>query len=180
MLNVPNVQVIDEQLFDEVAARAKGSARLRMNHNFHGDATANPHRFLNVLLLGTYIRPHRHLNPPKSEAFIVLEGSAEVFIFDEAGEVTDRYALGQDSTRGKVWGVDLPPGVWHTVVATSERVVCYEVKPGPWDPASDKEFAPWAPEEEEEAAAAEFLTKICAYEKHRRPPPENCRQEEQY
>jgi len=160
MLNVPNVQVIDEQLFDEVAARAKGSTRLRMNHNFHGDATANPHRFLNVLLYGTYIRPHRHLSPPKSEAFIVLEGSAEVIVFDEAGSITSRYKLGQQSDRGKVWGIDLSPGVWHTVVATSERVVCYEVKPGPWDPASDKEFAPWAPREDDSAAAEAFLSSL--------------------
>jgi cupin fold WbuC family metalloprotein len=157
MLNVPNVQVIDEQLFEEVAAQARGSARLRMNHNFHGDAAANPHRFLNVLLRGTYIRPHRHLSPPKSEAFLVLEGCAQVILFDEGGEIQDRYTLGEESDRGKVWGVDLPPGVWHTVVAISERVVCYEVKPGPWDPASDKEFALWAPKEEESAAAAEFL-----------------------
>jgi cupin fold WbuC family metalloprotein len=159
MLNVPNVQVIDEQLFDEVAARAKASARLRMNYNFHGEPAANPHRFLNVLLYGTYIRPHRHLSPPKPEAFIVLEGCADVIIFDEAGEIKERYALGKESDRGKVWGVDLPPGVWHTVVATSKRVVCYEVKPGPWDPASDKEFAPWAPEEKS-AAAAEFLNRL--------------------
>jgi cupin fold WbuC family metalloprotein len=162
MLNVPNVQVIDEQLFDEVAARAKASARLRMNHNFHGDATANPHRFLNVLLEGTYIRPHRHLSPPKSEAFIVLEGCADLIIFDEAGQIKERYSLGQDGNRGKVWGIDLAPGVWHTVVVTSKRAVCYEVKPGPWDPASDKEFAPWAPREEESTAAAEFLNRLVA------------------
>ncbi|MCZ7678049.1 MAG: hypothetical protein M5U28_04420 [Sandaracinaceae bacterium] len=29
----------------------------------------------------------------------------------------------------------------------------YEVKPGPWDPATDKEMAPWAPPEGDPRAA---------------------------
>jgi cupin fold WbuC family metalloprotein len=152
---VEAVQIIDEELFNRVAERAGSAARRRMNHNFHGGAEDNPHRFLNVLLRGTYIRPHRHLAPPKSEAFLVLEGVAEVIVFTEDGAVSARYRLGG----GKVWGVDLAPGVWHTVVALSDRVVCYEVKPGPWEAGTDKEFAAWAPPESD-PAAQEFLAKI--------------------
>ncbi len=151
------VQLIDEDLFNQVTARAQAATRKRMNHNFHASAEDNPHRFLNVLLRGTYIRPHRHWQPPKSEAFLVLEGVAEVIVFTEDGTVTDRYRLGG----GKLWGVDLAPGVWHTVVAISERVICYEVKPGPWEPASDKEFAAWAPKEGD-PGTAEFLERLVA------------------
>jgi len=149
------VQIIDEDLFNQVAGRARATPRRRMNHNFHAAAEDNPHRFLNVLLRGTYIRPHRHLHPPKSEAFLVLEGVAEVIVFTQQGEISARYRLGGR----KVWGVDLAPGVWHTVVALTDRVVCYEVKPGPWEPATDKEFADWAPLESDPAAQA-FLAKI--------------------
>ena len=149
------IQIIDEALFDEVAARAHDAPRQRMNHNFHGSAEDNPHRFLNVLLQNTYIRPHRHLNPPKSEAFLVLEGVAEVIFFSEQGDITARYRLGER----KLWGVDLAPGVWHTVIALSPRAVCYEVKPGPWEPASDKEFASWAPVEGD-PTVPEFLENL--------------------
>jgi cupin fold WbuC family metalloprotein len=152
MAKVEPVQFIDEDLFDQVALRAQSVSRRRMNHNFHAGAEDNPHRFLNVLLRGTYIRPHRHLDPPKSEAFLVLEGQAEVIVFNEEGAVTARYLLGAVVNGGKRWGVDLAPGVWHTVVALTERVICYEVKPGPWEPASDKEFATWAPTESDPAA----------------------------
>jgi len=144
---VEPVQIIDEALFNQVAHQAQTAPRRRMNHNFHAAPDDNPHRFLNVLLRGTYIRPHRHLDPPKSEAFLVLEGLAEVIVFAEDGTITNRYRLGETTAGGKRWGVDLAPGVWHTVLALSDRVVCYEVKPGPWEPASDKEFAPWAPKE---------------------------------
>ena len=143
------VQEISATLFDEVADKAARSPRRRMNHNFHASASDNPHRFLNVLLRGTYIRPHRHLDPPKAESFIVLEGQADLITFDESGNITRRYRLGGDASGGRLWGVDLTPGVWHTIVARTDRVVCFEVKPGPWEPASDKEFASWAPAENE-------------------------------
>ena len=154
-----DVQIIDEELFDQVAVRAQDAPRKRMNHNFHAGAEDNPHRFLNVLLRGTYIRPHRHLEPPKSEAFLILEGMAEVIVFEEDGRIRNRYRLGDLGQGKRNWGVDLAPGVWHTVVPLSDRVICYEVKPGPWEPSSDKEFAAWAPREGE-PAAQQFLERL--------------------
>jgi cupin fold WbuC family metalloprotein len=148
------VKLISGSLFDTVAEHAAASPRLRMNHNFHSGPTDNPHRFLNVLLRGTYIRPHRHLDPPKSECFLVLEGMAEVIIFDDLGAIKARHRLGEESAEGRLWGVDIAPGVWHTIQALTTRVVCFEVKPGPWAPATDKEFASWAPAENDPEVAA--------------------------
>jgi cupin fold WbuC family metalloprotein len=145
---MPEVKLISNSLFDSVAALASSSPRRRMNHNFHSGPADNPHRFLNVLLKGTYIRPHRHSQPPKPETFLVLEGEAEVILFDHAGAVTARHRLGGQSVDGRLWGIDIPAGIWHTILPHSERAVCFEVKPGPWDPSSDKEFAQWAPAEE--------------------------------
>lgn len=138
------VQLIERSLIDKTAELAGQSRRRRINHNFHAGPQDNPHRFLNVLLKGTYIRPHRHLDPPKSETFLVLEGRAEVLLFDDDGRITARHPIGSDCD---TLGVDLSPGIWHTVIALSDRVVCFEVKPGPWVPATDKEFADWAPAE---------------------------------
>jgi cupin fold WbuC family metalloprotein len=146
-----NVQLITRSLFDEVAGRASESPRRRMNHNFHAGPTDNPHRFLNVLLKGTYICPHRHLIPPKAETFLVLEGLVAFLLFDDEGHVTASYALGPG---GEALGIDVQPGLWHTLTAITERAICFEVKPGPWDPASDKEFAVWAPEEGDPRACA--------------------------
>jgi cupin fold WbuC family metalloprotein len=147
------VKLISAALFDAVANLATASPRRRMNHNFHAAPADNPHRFLNVLLRGTYIRPHRHSAPPKSETFLVLEGVADVILFDDRGSITARYSLGADGPEGRMWGIDLPPGVWHTILPRTARVVCFEVKPGPWEPATDKEFAPWAPPEDSPSAA---------------------------
>jgi cupin fold WbuC family metalloprotein len=153
------VKLISSGLFEPLAGRAAASPRRRINHNFHESAGDNPHRFLNVLLRGTYIQPHRHTTPPKAETFLVLEGEAEVILFDDHGAVTARHPLGVETPGGRVWGIDLPPGVWHTVLPRTDRAVCFEVKPGPWEPASDKEFAPWAPAEGS-PDAAEYCRKL--------------------
>lgn len=150
------IQAITDELFDAVAAAAGRSPRRRMNHNFHSGPGDNPHRFLNVLLKGTYVRPHRHADPAKAETFLALEGEAEVLIFDDEGGIVERHLLGRATPQGKTWGVDLAPGVWHTLVALTDRVVCFEVKPGPWEPSTDKDFAPWAPAEGD-PRAQEFL-----------------------
>ena len=144
------IQLLDDPLIESVIARAKSHPRLRMNHNFHAAADDNPHRFLNVLVQGTYCPPHRHKTPPKSEAFVILRGQVGLLIFSEAGEVSEVHRLGENG----VWGIDLEPGIWHTIVALSPVAVCYEVKPGPWDPSTDKEFAPWAPLEGASEASA--------------------------
>ncbi len=117
-----------------------------MNHNFHSGNDDNPHRFLNVLLEGTYVRPHRHSTPPKPESFLVLDGKALLLIFDEAGAIAHRTVLGMGPDCDAI-GIDLEPGVLHTITALTPRAVCYEVKPGPYAPGSDKDFAEWAPRE---------------------------------
>jgi cupin fold WbuC family metalloprotein len=148
------VKLISESLFNTVTALAEASPRRRMNYNFHSGPADNPHRFLNILMLGTYIRPHRHFAPPKSECFLVLEGMADVILFDDRGAITARHQLGAESPEGRLWGIDISPGVWHTILARTTRVVCFEVKPGPWVATNDKEFADWAPAENDPGAAA--------------------------
>jgi len=147
---MPGVQLITTEMFNNLERAAGASPRRRINHNFHEGPGDNPHRMLNVLLRGTYVRPHRHVTPPKTEAFLPLTGRVGIVCFDDAGTVTGQYEL---DAGGPVRGIDLPAGEWHTVLALTEVSVCYEVKPGPWEPASDKDFAAWAPREGEPEAA---------------------------
>jgi len=150
---MPKVQLLTDSLFRDLIEQASHTPRRRINFNFHESPDDNPHRFLNVFLEGSYVRPHRHLDPPKSEAFLVLEGRMAVILFADDGKVEHSLLLG-NGVEDNAKGVDLPPGLWHTVVALTPHAVCYEVKPGPWNPATDKEFASWAPEESRPEAAA--------------------------
>ncbi len=155
------VQLLGPALFREVLEGAKASPRLRLNYNFHEGPDDNPHRFLNVMLRGTYVRPHRHVTPPKAEVFLVLEGELAFFLFDDAGTVTATHTLRAGDPEGSM-GIDFGPGVWHSLAVLSDHAVCYEVKPGPWKPATDKDFAPWAPAEGDPDAHA-YLTRLLAH-----------------
>lgn len=156
------VRTLNRALFEELIERARRSPRLRVNHNFHLSAQDNPHRFLNALIKGTYVAPHRHLDPPKAESFVVLEGEVAFFIFDDAGKLVRTEVVGRDPV-----GIDMPVGAWHTLSPVSDDAICYEVKPGPYVAATDKEFAPWAPREGDPEAAA-YLETLMSSLKSRR------------
>jgi cupin fold WbuC family metalloprotein len=149
------VQLITNDLFQSVAEKAMHSPRLRMNHNFHSHPSETVHRFLNVLLQGTYVRPHRHIFPPKSETLVLLEGELDLITFENNGAISGRSRLSGTSGEHRIRGADIAAGIWHTVVVVTEHAVCFEVKPGPWtNNASDKDFAPWAPTETNPAASS--------------------------
>jgi cupin fold WbuC family metalloprotein len=136
--------IISRELTSRVANEAKSSARLRKNFNFHRDYTDPVNRMLNAFEPGTYVRPHKHESPDKWEVFIVLSGRALVVCFDEAGAIINHAIL--DGTQG-VYGVEIAAREWHAVLSLIPGTVLYEVKPGPYAPIDDKNFAPWAPAE---------------------------------
>jgi len=144
------VQLIDSNLLDATLGRAQSSPRGRQNYNLHPSLSDTVHRFLNAWTRGSYAAPHRHLLVPKAESFVMLRGELALFIFDDLGKVTETHVLG----RNGVVGADVAPGVWHTTAALTDTAICFEVKPGPYDAATDKEFAPWAPREGDPTATA--------------------------
>jgi cupin fold WbuC family metalloprotein len=157
---IPEFKIIDERLLDQVSGKAKVAARKRMNHNFHADYSDPINRMLNALEPGTYCRPHRHEFPDKREVFIVLRGTFAVFFFDNTGQITRIVKLSQ---KEGVYGVDIQPRVWHTLVCLENGSVAYEVKDGPYFQPDDKDFAPWAPAEgtPEATKYLENLMKCC-------------------
>ncbi|TGL86620.1 cupin fold metalloprotein, WbuC family [Leptospira congkakensis] len=135
------IQLIDSDLIGTLVKKAQNAERKRTNHNFHEQQEVYQ-RFLNVLSKNTYIPPHRHLSDPKPESFIILEGEIGFLIFHENGDVKEAHKL---SANGPKRGIDLKPGVWHSLVCLSETAVCFEGKSGPYDPTVDKEFHPKYP-----------------------------------
>lgn len=158
MSDRPSAELLNRALFDSLLAKAAASPRRRINHNFHTSMADNPHRFLNVLLAGTYITPHRHLKPPKAESFILLEGELLFILFRDDGEFDAVHRLQAGGGAIPV-GIDILPGVWHTIIVQGAHAVCFEVKPGPYEPSDDKEFAPFAPAEGT-PGATEYLAEL--------------------
>lgn len=138
------MKIVSNALLDELSQKAAVSSRKRLNLNFHEEFSDPINRMLNAFEPGTYIQPHKHENPDKREVFIVLRGSMLMVIFDDAGTPIDFILL--DPQKG-IHAVEIPAGVWHSVISLASGTVVYEIKDGPYDQASDKNFAAWAPKE---------------------------------
>jgi cupin fold WbuC family metalloprotein len=80
---------------------------------------------------------------------LVLKGELAFFTFDDGGQITSAHILCREGL-----GIDIQPGVWHTIAVLTDHVVCFEVEPGRYVVAIDKDFAPWAPREGDPRAAA--------------------------
>jgi cupin fold WbuC family metalloprotein len=149
-MNPPGpIQIVDQELLSQVSLRAKNSPRKRMNYNLH-QVQDRVQRMLNGLEPETYICPHRHIDPPKVELFIILRGKMAALFFDDHGAIDKCLLL----TPGGLCAVDVPIGAWHSIVALEPGTVMFEAKDGPYVPATDKDFAPWAPREGEPEVAA--------------------------
>ncbi len=140
-------RIVDSNRLDALTKKARLSPRLRMNDNLH-ELPDKVQRFLNAIEPLSYVRPHRHLHPPKHECFAVLRGRLAVILFADGGAVSDIIRL--DGQKTPV--IDLDPAVWHTIVSLESGSVILEVKDGPYEPASDKDFAPWSPAEDDPGA----------------------------
>lgn len=136
------MKVITDELVRQVSGEARMSPRLRMNHNIHPSDESRCHRLLNAIEPGSYIRPHRHLDPEKDEAFIILSGRLGIIHFTDDGSVAEVIELSR--TNGNL-AVDIPHGIYHTAVSLESGTVFYEAKAGPYLPLMDEEKAPWAP-----------------------------------
>ncbi len=147
---------INEDFASQISEKAKHSARLRVNYNFHPQLDDPISRMLNAMEPGTYIQPHKHENPDRVEVFIALRGRFVVFTFDNEGNISDHFIL--DPSEGN-YGVEIPARVYHTLISLEAGSVAYEIKEGPYYPATAKNFASWAPTEGDKETKA-YMEKL--------------------
>ncbi len=145
------IKRLTQELVDNLAQQARSSPRQRQNYNFHKHSE-KVERFLNVLQPGTYVRPHRHIRSPGAngfEFFLVLQGELGIIFMNETGEILHKEPV---SANGSTFGIEVPEGTYHTVVALAPNTVALEIKEGPYNPTTDKEFLEAFPAEGTSAA----------------------------
>jgi cupin fold WbuC family metalloprotein len=161
--NSPEVHTIEEPIIrvgqheiEVLKKRASETPRKRMRYCAHPNVDDPVHEMLIVIERGSYIRPHKHQN--KSESFHIIEGTADVIVFDDAGEITDVVALGPPgSERNFYYRLGAP--LFHTLRITSERLVFHETTTGPFDP-QESVFPQWAPDESDGNACEAYMADL--------------------
>jgi|WetSurMetagenome_2_1015567.scaffolds.fasta_scaffold401381_2 cupin fold WbuC family metalloprotein len=150
-INPSKMKHIDLFMINSLVRQARASERKRKNLNFHTLASDPLHRMLHAMEPETYVQPHKHENPDKREAFVILKGKVAALEFTPDGELADWTIM--DPVAGN-FGVEFNARTWHSLIALETGSVVFEVKDGPWDPADDKFFAGWAPKEGEAGCKA--------------------------
>jgi len=143
--------VVTAQRIEELARRAGDAPRKRAHDVFPGDPGDGIQPFLLALDPDAYVRPHRHGGSGGREVVAALRGRALAAVFDDAGLVTEHAVL---CAHGGTRAVEVEAGRWHTLLALEPGTVLLVVKEGPYDPASGKTPAPWAPAEGAPGAGA--------------------------
>ncbi|RIX47641.1 MAG: cupin fold metalloprotein, WbuC family [Rhodocyclales bacterium GT-UBC] len=138
------IQLIDQAMCLALSESARQLPRRRTNRNFHSDNAAPAHRLLVAIEPDSYVVPHCHADAGKAESLLCLRGRLGVVLFSPAGEVERCISL---AAGGEVMGIDIPPGVYHSVVALCSDTVFFEAKAGPYVPLAEHEKPAWAPSE---------------------------------
>jgi cupin fold WbuC family metalloprotein len=149
---------------DQLRLRAAKTQRQRVRLCTHPDTSDLLHEMMIVHGRGAYVRPHKH--PGKSESVHIIEGLADVVMFDELGDVTDVVKLGSYKT-GEQFYFRMNKTVFHTLIIRSEVLVFHEITNGPFD-RSRTEFAEWAPDGLNPMVTADFIANLeCKISSHR-------------
>ncbi len=82
---------------------------------------------------------------------MAVRGCMALVVFSDDGKVQNVHPFGSGCA---AVAIELPPGVWHSLVALEAGSIFFETKPGPYVPLSDKDFAPWSPAGGSAAATA--------------------------
>jgi cupin fold WbuC family metalloprotein len=135
---------IDHSLLDTLITEAEASPRKRAIYRFH-EHEEPVQRMLNAVRDDSYVQPHRHANPDKVELFVALSGRLLALTFDDEGHVLNHFVL---DPQGPVMGCEIPPRTYHAVLALDPVAVALEIIEGPYDAATHKQFATWAPADE--------------------------------
>jgi cupin fold WbuC family metalloprotein len=144
----------DVRLLITMAVRNK---RKRMRLCAHKNPNEKLQEMFIVHTKDTYVRPHKHTQ--KEESLHVLEGEADLLIFNEKGTVTEVFRLG-DYGSGHLFYYRIPAGVYHSLRIQSEFFIFHESTTGPFI-RSESVPAPWSPDEEDRDAVLKFLARKC-------------------
>ncbi|MBP7830249.1 MAG: WbuC family cupin fold metalloprotein [Kiritimatiellae bacterium] len=145
--------VLDRAFVEDLKRQADLNPRRRIRICAHEDPGEPIHEMLIVHAHMTYVRPHKHLT--RIESFHVIEGEADMVMFDERGGTARVIRMGPYGS-GLPFYYRLAEPVYHTLLIYTPHLVFKEVTNGPFN-RCDTAFPAWAPEDGQGAAVEDYL-----------------------
>lgn len=144
---------LDKHAINFVKAKAMKSHRQRARICMHKKPNDVIHEMIIAIGESSYIRPHRHFN--KIESFHIIEGEADVLIFDNDGGIIDIVKLGGCFN----FYYRLETENYHTIIPKTSMVVIHETTNGPFDLRSS-DFALFSPDEDDYTEVIKYMVAL--------------------
>jgi cupin fold WbuC family metalloprotein len=148
--------LLDDRMIELLKETARSIPRRRARFCAHPSPDAEQHDMVIASHRDTYVAPHRHL--ANSESFTVIEGNADLLLFDEGGGLRDIVKMGPPAS-GLPFFYRMPPGRFHSLSIDSELLVFVESTKGPFL-SDNSENARWAPAPDDIAAGRAFIASL--------------------
>jgi cupin fold WbuC family metalloprotein len=115
------------------------SGRIRLCS--HPALTNKLHEMIIILRKNAFVQPHKH--PQKSESIHIIEGVADVVVFNDDGIINQILPLG-DYGSGRKFYCRMNSTVFHTLLTRSDYLIFHETINGPFK-KDISQFPPWSP-----------------------------------
>lgn len=151
----PSVSISRGEI-DFLKGHAAATARHRGRICTHGAPESSFHEMFIVHPRDAYVRPHMHLG--KEESFHIIEGSVDVVIFKERGEIADIIHMG-DYASGLTFYHRIGTSCYHMFLIRSDELIFHEATTGPFS-REETIFAPWSPDDADRDGVDRFRRDI--------------------
>lgn len=152
-VNDEKILKVNKEYISYLKTLAKEDGDQKCTMCLHNDIRSHTHEMINVYPKYTYVRPHSHSF--KTETKIIIEGTMLVVIFDEGGEILDKFMM----DRNDIFTSRLDKGIIHTNIPLTD-VIFHEVIEGPFIGKDDSIFPEWASEKKDKESIIRWINKI--------------------
>ena len=146
---------IAKQDIDYLIQTGQNNTRNRARYCTHSSVEDDVHEMIIYIKKDTYIRPHKHIG--KTESFLLIDGEADVVIFNEKGKLIHACNIGKYGT-GKDYYYRIPESCYHSQIFRKDTIF-HEATKGPFEKKSTI-FPKWAPGEDEHSLINDYLKKL--------------------
>ncbi|MFH1673079.1 MAG: WbuC family cupin fold metalloprotein [Pseudomonadota bacterium] len=151
-----DIAEISSQDMEELKKKSKLNTRKTARICVHQGIEHSLHEMFIVHNRGAYVRPHQHVN--KIESFHIINGDADIIIFDDHGIIINVLEMGTHLS-GKTFFCRLPEKCYHTIFVNSKTLMVHEITNGPFIKGQTI-FADWAPLGTDSKNAEKFMKNI--------------------
>ncbi len=130
--DIRHVEYVRQSALKNIRGRARICA--------HRSPSDTLHEMLIAIRSDSYIRPHRHHN--KVESFHLIDGSVDVVVLNEDGNIIDVIELSKSANF--YYRLDSPH--YHTLLINSPLLIIHEITNGPFD-KNESDWGKFSPEE---------------------------------